>query len=89
MRRCIATLLAIFLTGPPEPAFAYTKFGTRVNGRQVTLKWAQTPVRRPSSSRTLVMLSSVAKATATSAARSSLRRQVVGVESGENMCSQG
>jgi Carboxypeptidase regulatory-like domain/Matrixin len=45
MRRFIATLLAIFLTVPAEPAFAYLKFGTRVNGRQVTLKWAQTPVR--------------------------------------------
>ena len=45
MRRCIATLLVIFLTVPAEPAFAYLKFGTRVNGRQVTLKWAQTPVR--------------------------------------------
>ena len=27
------------------PAFAYLKFGVRVGGRQVTLKWAQTPVR--------------------------------------------
>jgi len=45
MRRIIATLLAIFLTVPAEPAFAYLKFGTRVNGRQVTLKWMQTPVR--------------------------------------------
>ena len=45
MRRFIATLLVIFLTVPAEPAFAYLKFGTRVNGRQVTLKWAQTPVR--------------------------------------------
>ena len=45
MRRIIATLLAIFLTVPAEPAFAYLEFGTRVNGRQVTLKWAQTPVR--------------------------------------------
>jgi Carboxypeptidase regulatory-like domain/Matrixin len=45
MRRIIATLLAIFLTVPAQPAFAYLEFGTRVNGRQVTLKWAQTPVR--------------------------------------------
>ena len=45
MRQIIATLLAIFLTVPAEPAFAYLKFGTRVNGRQVTLKWMQTPVR--------------------------------------------
>jgi len=45
MRRIIATLLTIFLTVPAQPAFAYLEFGTRVNGRQVTLKWAQTPVR--------------------------------------------
>jgi len=54
MRRCIATLLAIFLTVPAEPAFAYLKFGTRVNGRQVTLKWVQTPVRYFVSSRNAV-----------------------------------
>lgn len=51
MRPIIATLLSIFLTVPAEPAFAYLKFGTRVNGRQVTLKWAQTPVRYFVSSR--------------------------------------
>src|SRR5207244_9116045 len=28
-----------------QPAFAYVKFGVRASGRQVTLKWAQTPVR--------------------------------------------
>jgi Carboxypeptidase regulatory-like domain/Matrixin len=54
MRRIIATLLAIFLTVPAEPAFAYLKFGTRVNGRQVTLKWMQTPVRYFVSSRSAV-----------------------------------
>jgi hypothetical protein len=54
MRRIIATLLAIFLTVPAEPAFAYLKFGTRVNGRQVTLKWMQTPVRYFVSSRNAV-----------------------------------
>jgi len=54
MRRFIATLLAIFLTVPAEPAFAYLKFGTRVNGRQVTLKWVQTPVRYFVSSRNAV-----------------------------------
>jgi len=54
MRRIIATLLAIFLTVPAEPAFAYLKFGTRVNGRQVTLKWVQTPVRYFVSSRSAV-----------------------------------
>jgi hypothetical protein len=54
MRRIIATLLAIVLTVPAEPAFAYLKFGTRVNGRQVTLKWVQTPVRYFVSSRSAV-----------------------------------
>ena len=54
MRRIIATLLAIFLTVPAEPAFAYLKFGTRVNGRQVTLKWMQTPVKYFVSSRSAV-----------------------------------
>jgi hypothetical protein len=28
-----------------QPAFAYLKFGVPANGQQVTLKWAQTPVR--------------------------------------------
>ncbi len=28
-----------------QPAFAYLKFGVRVGGRQMTLKWGQTPVR--------------------------------------------
>jgi hypothetical protein len=54
MRRIIATLLTIFLMVPAEPAFAYLEFGTRVNGRQVTLKWAQTPVRYFVSSRNAV-----------------------------------
>jgi len=54
MRRFIATLLAIFLTVPAEPAFASLQFGTRVNGRQVTLKWVQTPVRYFVSSRNAV-----------------------------------
>jgi hypothetical protein len=54
MRRIIATLLTIFLMVPAEPAFAYLEFGTRVNGRQVTLKWAQTPVRYFVSSRSAV-----------------------------------
>jgi Carboxypeptidase regulatory-like domain/Matrixin len=54
MRRIVATLLAIFLTIPAQPAFAYLKFGTRVNGRQVTLKWMQTPVRYFVSSRSAI-----------------------------------
>jgi len=36
---------------PAQPAFAYLKLSTRANGRQVTLKWAQTPVRYVVSSR--------------------------------------
>jgi len=54
MRRIIATVLTIFLTVPAEPASAYLKFGTRVNGRQVTLKWMQTPVRYFVNSRSAV-----------------------------------
>jgi len=37
-----------------QPAFAYLKFGVRVGTRQVTLKWAQTPVRYFISSRVAV-----------------------------------
>ena len=45
MTRTLALLLSILLFAPAEPAFAYLKFGTRVDGRQVTLKWAQPTVR--------------------------------------------
>jgi hypothetical protein len=45
MRRALAVLLSILLFAPAQPAFAYLKFGTRINGTQVTLKWAKTPVR--------------------------------------------
>jgi hypothetical protein len=38
-------LSAMLVFAPAQPAFAYLKFGVRVAGRQVTLKWAQTPVR--------------------------------------------
>ena len=31
--------------GQAQPALAYLKFGVTIGGRQVTLKWAQTPVR--------------------------------------------
>jgi Matrixin/Carboxypeptidase regulatory-like domain len=51
MMRALAVLLSILLATPAQPAFAYLKFGTRVNGRQVTLKWEQTPVRYFVSSR--------------------------------------
>jgi hypothetical protein len=36
---------AALMLGQSAPAFAYLKFGTSVRGQQVTLKWAQTPVR--------------------------------------------
>jgi hypothetical protein len=45
MMRAVAFLLSMLLLAPAPPAFAYLKFGTRVNGQQVSLKWAQTPVR--------------------------------------------
>jgi hypothetical protein len=45
MTRLVAILLSMLLVAPAPPAFAYLKFGTRVNGQQVSLKWAQAPVR--------------------------------------------
>jgi len=48
-----ALTLACLLAVPP-PSFAYLKFGVRVNGRSVTLKWAQTPVRYFISARSAV-----------------------------------
>ena len=46
MRRPLACLVAAALTlGQPAPALAYLKFGVSIGGRQVTLKWPQTPVR--------------------------------------------
>jgi hypothetical protein len=39
------TLTATLVFAHAQPAFAYLKFGVRVGGQQVTLKWAQTPVR--------------------------------------------
>lgn len=46
MKRSLAlTLAAALMLGQPAPAFAYLKFGVPVRGRQVTLRWAQTPVR--------------------------------------------
>lgn len=51
MTRALGVLLSILLAAPAQPAFAYLKFGTRVNGRQVTLTWAQSPVRYFVSSR--------------------------------------
>jgi hypothetical protein len=46
MRRRIAcALAALLVVGQPHTAFAYLKFGVTIGGRQVTLTWAQTPVR--------------------------------------------
>jgi matrixin/carboxypeptidase family protein len=45
MTRLVAFLLSMLLLAPAPPAFAYLKFGTQVNGQQVSLKWTQTPVR--------------------------------------------
>ena len=45
-RRAVAVLLcAALVLAPTTPAFAYLKFGVLVGGRQITLKWARTPVR--------------------------------------------
>ena len=46
MKRPLAWIVAAALVlGQPAPALAYLKFGVPVRGQQVTLKWAQTPVR--------------------------------------------
>jgi hypothetical protein len=38
-------VVAALVLGQSSPALAYLKFGVSVRGQQVTLKWAQTPVR--------------------------------------------
>ena len=38
-------LVAALIVSSAQPALAYLKFGVRVGGRQVVLRWAQTPVR--------------------------------------------
>ena len=43
LQGCTAILL--FILAQTQPALAYVKFGVRIGGRQVTLKWAQMPVR--------------------------------------------
>jgi hypothetical protein len=43
MKGCAAALLIVLISS--DPVFAYLKFGVTVGGRQITLKWAQTPVR--------------------------------------------
>lgn len=45
MKGVAIALCVALMCAQAEPALAYLKFGTRVNGRQVTLKWVQTPVR--------------------------------------------
>lgn len=46
MRRPLAAIVAAALVfGQAQPALAYLKFGVTIGGRQVTLRWAQTPVR--------------------------------------------
>jgi len=44
-RRLSIALLISLVVAQADPAFAYLKFGVPVNGRQVTLRWAQTPIR--------------------------------------------
>ena len=44
-RRASVALLLALVVAQANPALAYLKFGTTVGGRQVTLKWSQTPVR--------------------------------------------
>jgi len=45
MRRLLSlVVVAAIVLGGARPALAYLKFGVSVGGRQVTLKWAQTPV---------------------------------------------
>jgi hypothetical protein len=46
MRRAVvAALVVLLVAGQPQPALAYLKFGVTIGGNQVTLKWAQAPVR--------------------------------------------
>lgn len=46
MRRPVAALVAVALVlVQARPAHAYLKFGVTIGGQQVTLRWAQTPVR--------------------------------------------
>jgi len=44
-RRASGALLLAFAVAQADPALAYLKFGTPIGGRQVTLKWSQTPIR--------------------------------------------
>ena len=44
-RRLTIAIVAALAAVQADPALAYLKFGVTVGARQVTLKWAQTPVR--------------------------------------------
>jgi len=44
-RRLAAITMAAFVSAQADPAFAYLKFGVTVGGQQITLKWAQLPIR--------------------------------------------
>jgi hypothetical protein len=44
-RRFVVAVVVALIAGQADPALAYLKFGVTVGGRQITLKWAQTPVR--------------------------------------------
>jgi hypothetical protein len=45
MKVVIRIAVALLVMLPAAPASAYLKFGVRVGDRQVTLRWAQTPIR--------------------------------------------
>jgi hypothetical protein len=44
-RRLVSIIAVALMIGDPVPALAYLKFGVPIRGQQVTVKWAQTPVR--------------------------------------------
>ena len=43
--RAAAAVIATVALVHADPAYAYLKFGVRANDQNVTLKWAQVPVR--------------------------------------------
>ena len=44
-RRTMAVVLALLVFAQAQPAQAYLKFGVTVGGKNISLKWAQSPVR--------------------------------------------
>jgi hypothetical protein len=44
-RRVVAGVLVWLLFAPAQPAQAYLKFGVTVGGKNISLKWAQSPVK--------------------------------------------